>query len=331
VATGKKGAGRGAESETARLRRRIAELESALTAARRTPLDETRLNALLDLNQMADRSLQEITDYALEQAVALTGSDIGYLAFMNDDESVLTMHSWSKTAMKQCAIIDKPIVYPVASTGLWGEAVRQRRAVITNDYAAPNQLKKGYPDGHVQVRRHMNAPVMDGSRIVLVAGVGNKVAPYDDGDVRQLTLLMQGMWRLVQRKRAEDLIASQAREILEVSTPVMMVADGVLVAPLIGTFHEARARRFIERLLECLVESSVRVVLVDITGVSTVDSHTARYLGEAAAAVRLMGARIILTGMRPAIAQTLIHLGVDLGQVETCGSLKAGLATAARL
>ena len=115
-------------------------------------LERARLEALLKLSQMTQATLQEITDFALEEAVRLTQSKIGYLAFMNEDESVLTMHSWSKTAMAQCAMIDKPIVYPVETTGLWGEAVRQRQPVITNDYAAPNPLKKGYPEGHVPVR-----------------------------------------------------------------------------------------------------------------------------------------------------------------------------------
>ncbi|MBM3887860.1 MAG: PAS domain S-box protein, partial [Verrucomicrobia bacterium] len=167
-------------------------------------LDESRLETLLRLNQMTEASLKELTDFTLEEAVRLTKSEIGYLAFMNEDETVLTMHSWSKTAMQQCAIIDKPIIYPVATTGLWGEAVRQRRAVITNDYAAPNPLKKGYPEGHVHVRRHMNIPVFEGKRIVAVSGVGNKEAPYDESDVQQLTLLMQGMWRLIQRQQAQE-------------------------------------------------------------------------------------------------------------------------------
>ena len=167
-------------------------------------LDEQRTLALLRLNQMADSSPQRLTDFALEEGVRLTRSAIGYLAFMNEDETVLTMHAWSKTAMEQCAIQDKPIVYPVEKTGLWGEAVRQRKPVITNDYAAPNPRKKGYPAGHVEVRRHMNVPVFDGERIVAVAGVGNKEAPYDESDVQQLTLLMEGMWRLLQRKRADD-------------------------------------------------------------------------------------------------------------------------------
>ena len=165
-------------------------------------LNEQRAEALLRLNQMTEDSPQALTDFALEQAVRLTGSRLGYLAFMNDDESVLTMHSWSQAAMADCAIRDKPLIYPVEVTGLWGEAVRQRRPVITNDYAAPNSLKKGTPPGHVPIFRHANVPVFDGTKIVAVAGVGNKPEPYDDSDTRQLTILMQGMWRLVQRQRA---------------------------------------------------------------------------------------------------------------------------------
>ncbi|MBN2312447.1 MAG: response regulator [Sedimentisphaerales bacterium] len=177
-------------------------------------LEQSRLEALLQLGQMTTASMQEITDFALEAAVRLTGSKIGYLAFTNEDETILTMHSWSKTAMEQCAVIDKPIVYPVETTGLWGEAVRQRKPVITNDYSTPDALKKGYPEGHVKITRHMNIPVFDGDRIVAVAGVGNKVEPYVDSDVQQLRLLMQGMWRLIQRKQAEQALR-QAHEELE--------------------------------------------------------------------------------------------------------------------
>ncbi len=169
-----------------------------------TALSAHRTQALLKLNQMTEASLKEITDFALEEAVRLTQSKIGYLAFLNEDESVLTMHSWSKSAMAECAISQKPIVYPVETTGLWGEAVRQRRAVITNNYAAANPLKKGCPKGHVAVKRHMNTPVFDGSRIVIVAGVGNKEEEYNQSDVEQLTLLMEGMWRLLERKRLEE-------------------------------------------------------------------------------------------------------------------------------
>lgn len=166
-------------------------------------LDEARLEALVNLSQMSGTSLEALTHFTLEEGVRLTKSKIGYLAFMNEDETVLTMHAWSRHAMDQCAISDKPIEYPIATTGQWGEAVRQRRPVITNDFAAPRPDKKGYPPGHVEVLRHLNLPVFDGQRIVAVAGVGNKEEPYNASDVRQLTLLMDGMWKLVQRSRAE--------------------------------------------------------------------------------------------------------------------------------
>ncbi len=165
-------------------------------------LDESRLEALLKLDQMSEAPLEEITDFALEEAIRLASSTIGYLAYLNDDESVLHMYAFSRVAMKECMIRDKPLYYPVETTGLWGEAVRQRQPIITNDYAAPSPLKKGYPEGHVEVIRHLNVPIFDGDRIVIVAGVGNKPTDYDESDVRQLTLLMTGMWRIIQQKNA---------------------------------------------------------------------------------------------------------------------------------
>lgn len=137
----------------------------------RRHLNEYRLEASHKLNQMAEASLEEITNFALEEGVKITRSRIGYLAFLNDDESVLTMHARSRSAMSQRTIVDKPIVYPVAQTGLWGEAVRQRRPVITNDYTAPNPCKRGYPDGHVHVLRHMNLPVFEGAGVIRRARV----------------------------------------------------------------------------------------------------------------------------------------------------------------
>lgn len=183
-----------------------------------------RLEALLRLNDMSASSLKEIADFALDEAVRLTRSSIGYLAFVNDDESVMTMYSWSQTAMEQCAMADKPLEYPLAGTGLWGEAVRRRCPVVTNDYAAPGPGKKGYPQGHVELRRHMNAPIFDGEQIVIVAGVGNKAEAYDETDVQQLTLLMQGLWRIIERKQAEEeLRRSEERyRRLYNETPVML-------------------------------------------------------------------------------------------------------------
>lgn len=183
-------------------------------------LDESRLQALLELDQMSESSLKEIADFAQEAAVKLTQSKLGYLAFINEDQTIFSMYSWSKSswsksAMEECRLTDLKIEYPVTSIGLWGEAIRQRKPIITNDYAAPNPWKKGYPKEHVKITRHLNIPVFDGDRIVAVAGVGNKEENYDESDVRQLTLLMEGMWRLVQRKRAEDSLKKYAEDLAQ--------------------------------------------------------------------------------------------------------------------
>ncbi len=182
-------------------------------------LEQSRLAALLQLQQMSAAPLQEVTNFTLEEAVRLTRSELGYLAFLNEDESVLTMHAWSKTAMRQCAIQEKPLVYPIETTGLWGEAVRQRQPVFTNDYPAPSPLKKGYPAGHVHVQRHMNVPVFEGERIVAVIGVGNKELAYEDSDARQLMLLGQGMCQLLRRREAQEQLRA-AHDELEVRVRV---------------------------------------------------------------------------------------------------------------
>jgi PAS domain S-box-containing protein len=204
---------------------------------RERELNSNRLQALLQLNQMYTSTNQEITSFALEEAVRLTQSKIGYLAFLNEDESILTMYSWSKTAMEECAIADKPKIYPVANTGLWGEAIRQRRPIITNDYSACSTLKKGYPDGHVAIKRHMNIPVFDGSRIVLVAGVGNKAEDYDQSDVQQLTLLMEGMWMLLDRRRALDALIESEENLRLTRFCIDHASDSIFLADPDAAFH----------------------------------------------------------------------------------------------
>lgn len=199
---------------------------SAAEANRR--LNEVRLNAMIHLFAIRNHAQKEITDYALEQAVVITQSKLGYLAFLTEDEKVLMMHSWSKNAMAECRISDKVKKYPVEKTGLWGEAVRQRRPIITNDYAADNPFKKGIPRGHVALERHMNVPVFDGDRIVIVVGVANKVTEYNDEEVRQLQLLMNALWGIIRRKRVEEALAASGerfRSLIQNSSDIIVILD----------------------------------------------------------------------------------------------------------
>jgi PAS domain S-box-containing protein len=168
-------------------------------------LEELRLKKLLELSQMTRHSMKELTEFALEEAIHLTQSQIGYLAFLNEDEAQLTMHTWSKQTMKQCEIEDKILIYDVADTGLWAEAARSGKPHIINDYASfSSPEKKGYPDGHVKILRVMDVPIFDGDKMVALTGVGNKETDYNDSDLRQLELMMDGMWKILQRKKTED-------------------------------------------------------------------------------------------------------------------------------
>lgn len=203
----------------------ITENKRALETVR---LNEARLSVLLDLSQMTDAPLNEITSFALEEAIRLTESKVGYLAFANEDETSLRMYSWSADAIKGCKIKHKQTTYNVNKMGLWGEAMRQRKPVITNDYTAPNLFKKGQPQGHVEISRHMNVPVLDQGKIVIIAGVGNKESPYDESDVRQLILLMEGMWHILRRKQiGEELKESEEkyRSVFENSGSPSVIVD----------------------------------------------------------------------------------------------------------
>ena len=149
---------------------------------------------------MGTSTLQEICDFAVEQGAILTQSEYGYLFFMNHDETVLTVHSWSESALKICDVEGHPTVYKVKNTGLWGEAARQRKPIITNVYK-DSPYKRGIPCGHVPITRHMNIPVFDPDdedEIVGVLGVGNKAGEYSDADAQKLMAFAQQAIEILQ-------------------------------------------------------------------------------------------------------------------------------------
>ncbi|HET9299230.1 MAG TPA: STAS domain-containing protein [Candidatus Polarisedimenticolaceae bacterium] len=126
----------------------------------------------------------------------------------------------------------------------------------------------------------------------------------------------------------DEIIRRQSQDLLELSTPVVSLWDGILALPLIGALDSARTQVVMEALLEKLVETRSKIAIIDITGVPTVDTQVAQHLLKTVAAARLMGAECIISGIRPQIAQTIVHLGVDLGDVTTKASLQSALAIA---
>jgi rsbT co-antagonist protein RsbR len=130
------------------------------------------------------------------------------------------------------------------------------------------------------------------------------------------------------QKSREEIINRQQQEMLELSTPVVKLWDGILALPMIGTLDSTRTQVVMETLLQRIVETGSGIAIIDITGVPTVDTLTAQHLLKTVTAARLMGAECIISGIRPQIAQTIVHLGVDLGDVTTKASLADALAVA---
>jgi len=128
----------------------------------------------------------------------------------------------------------------------------------------------------------------------------------------------------------EQVIIRQQQELMELSTPVVTLWEGILALPLIGTLDSARTQVVMESLLQRIVETGAAIAIIDITGVPTVDTVTAQHLLKTVAAARLMGADCIISGIRPQIAQTIVHLGVELGSVVTKATLADAFAIALR-
>jgi rsbT co-antagonist protein RsbR len=130
-----------------------------------------------------------------------------------------------------------------------------------------------------------------------------------------------------QRTR-EDIINRQQHELLELSTPVIKLWDGILAVPMIGTLDSSRTQLVMEALLQRIVDTGSELAIIDITGVPTVDTLVAQHLLKTVAAIRLMGAECLISGVRPQIAQTIVHLGIDLQGITTKATLADALAVA---
>lgn len=156
------------------------------------------------------------------------------------------------------------------------------------------------------------------------------VAPIRD-DSGELTGFVKVAKDLTERRQQEELVQRQRDEILELSTPVIQVWERVIVLPLIGTLDSVRAARLTESLLERIAADLAEIVILDVSGVPAIDSGVARHLLKTVEAARLMGTVSILSGVRPEIAQSIVHLGIDLEGLRSRASLKDALQLALRM
>lgn len=181
---------------------------------------------LLEVLSRSFHSKQEQLDYALHEMLKITESQYGYIYFYNEEKEEFVLNSWTKGVMKECNVKGEPKVYQLRNTGIWGEVVRQRKHIIMNDFIQPNPLKKGYPTGHVQLKRFMSVPVIIDDKIVAVVGFGNKKTDYNETDVNEISMLMSGVWNAVQRRESTEMLIYERNKYYQI---LLSIGDGVML------------------------------------------------------------------------------------------------------
>jgi PAS domain S-box-containing protein len=306
-----------------------------VTEYKRSETHALKQNAVLNaINTVFKEALtceteKDLGKRCLEVAEELTGSKFGFIGEVNPvgrfDTLAISNPGWDACMVPETnAVI---MINDMVIRGIWGKVIKDGQSLITNEPAShPDRV--GIPEGHPPLTTFLGVPLKDKDATFGMIALGNKDGGYDIADQEAAEALSVAIVVALQRRRTELKLAQQSQEILELSTPVIQVWEGVLIAPLIGMLDSERTFGFMERFLNSIVETRSSVAMVDITGVPTVDTQTAQHLIEAISAARLLGTKVVLTGVRPSIAQTLVHLGIDLSEIETRSSLSAGLRLA---
>lgn len=175
-------------------------------------------------------------------------------------------------------------------------------------------------------------PVLaSGSALAVLVFYMDRAQEADERSVEIVAAVARQLGLVLQQKRSQDAIDRLSQDVLRLSTPILDVGGRVALAPVVGDLDTSRIDRLAERVLGFVERHHTRVLIVDVTGVPTIETAVARALLDLAASARLLGARVVLTGMRGALARTLVHLGVSFGDLCTEASLADGLAVAREL
>ena len=161
------------------------------------------LQAIWSIASLADADLETVYEHVIDTVARMTESPLSFFGFLDNDESKMTVCGWGGRAMENCSIEGPPQEFTIAEAGVWAEAVRQRKALVLNDYAADHPAKTGYPQGHVPLTRFLVAPIFSEDRIVSVVAVANRDTDYSADDVKQLTAFMTGIDAVIRRTQAE--------------------------------------------------------------------------------------------------------------------------------
>jgi PAS domain S-box-containing protein len=220
---------RAVNGEAQAIRMSVTDITERKRSEEQIKLNESRLQSLHEMSQYRAKNVQELLKFTLEHAIKLTGSKVGYMYHYDDSNQRFILNTWTKDVMDQHDVAEPRDVYKLEETGLWGEAAQQKKPVTVNDFQSYNPLEKGYPPGygHVEFFKVLTVPVSQDDKVVAVVVVTNKESDYNDSDIRQLSLLMDSVWRMIGSMRAQD------REQLLVAA-VEHAAEGVIVTDASG-------------------------------------------------------------------------------------------------
>ncbi len=198
------------EGETRKVMTLGRSLEARQEAEAHQQLILKRLQAMHELNSTPFKTEQSLIDAGLEKAVELTQSEIGYIHFVSEDQETLSLGSWFQGVHTQGHTVYER-QYPLSAAGVWADCARLKQPMIHNDYPALAS-KKGLPDGHFALVRHMSVPVLDNEQARLILGVGNKSSDYSETDTIQLQLLSEYVWQLLKKHRSEQALQERIKE-----------------------------------------------------------------------------------------------------------------------
>ncbi|MBF0315719.1 MAG: response regulator [Oligoflexia bacterium] len=165
-------------------------------------LNEARLESILHIGQQKSKSSQELFDFTLEEAIRLTSSEVGFIYLYDENKNSFQICSWSKNVLNECAVLERNDLNAMASVGHWKDVVAKRDTIIYNNFLEDSKrLPRKYPSDHLQIKRMLSLPVIIDNKVTAVIGVGNKIEAYNFSDARQLTLLMDAVWKIVERQK----------------------------------------------------------------------------------------------------------------------------------
>lgn len=202
---------------TVELKKAVKNLEQEVNERKRTEKEQAwlqqRLEALWKISKMVDAKEQTLYNEVLNQIKDLTQSSYAFFGFLNNDESLMSLYSWSKEVIEDCRTLEKPLEFPISKAGLWGEAVRKRRSFIINDYRKNHPAKKGVPDGHVPITRLLAVPIFSHDRVVSLAVVANKETEYVKEDADQIEAFVANAQIILEWRKTEEARKAAEKEL----------------------------------------------------------------------------------------------------------------------